>query len=203
MNVVAIVQARLGSTRLPNKVMKKICNYTMIELLIRRLQKSNEINKIVLATSDNPKDEILVNYIKKLGFECEVGNEDDVLSRYLNVATIHNADAIVRITGDCPLIDPLVVDNIIREFKTKNIDYISNTIKPTFPDGLDTEVFAFTALKRANEETKNKFDREHVTPYIKKSKLFKIKNYENDKDYSHLRWTVDDIDDFMDFQRFQ
>ncbi len=196
MNVVAIIQARLESIRLPNKVMKLIGEYPMIELLIKRLNKSKEISKIVIATSKNSINEPLIRHVRKLGFACEVGSEDDVLDRYFQVAKKYSADAVVRITGDCPLIDPSIVDNIIKEFKTQEVDYISNTLKPTYPDGLDTEVFTFASLKRAHKESCEIFEREHVTPYIKQSKLFKIKEYQNSKDYSHLRWTVDDDKDF-------
>ena len=196
MNIVAIIQARQESIRLPNKVMKYIGDYPMIELLIKRLNKSKEISKIVVATSNNSINKPLIRHVRKLGFDCEVGSEDDVLDRYFQVAKKYKADTVVRITGDCPLIDPSIVDNIIKEFKTQEVDYISNTLKPTYPDGLDTEVFTFASLKRAHEESKEIFQREHVTPYIKQSKLFKIKEYQNNQDYSDLRWTVDDNEDF-------
>jgi len=195
MNIVAIVQARLESIRLPNKSMKYIGDYPMIELLIRRLKKSKEINKIVVATSKHPINISLVSHVKKLGFACEIGSEDDVLDRYYQVAKKYKADTVVRITGDCPLIDPSIVDDIIKEFKAQEVDYMSNTLKPTFPDGLDTEVFTFASLKSAHEKSAKMFEREHVTPYIKNSKLFKIKKYQNNQDFSHLRWTVDHNDD--------
>ena len=196
MSIIAIVQARMGSLRLPNKVMKYIDNHTIIEFLLKRLNLSKEIDKIVVATSTDPNNKVLINHVRKLGFECESGSEDDVLNRYLEVAKKYKAKVIVRITGDCPLVDSEIVDKIIKEFKSQDIDYISNTLKPNYPDGLDVEVFTLKALKRAHKEAKNSFDREHVTPYIKYSNLFKTKQFENNKNYSHLRLTVDDLNDF-------
>ena len=196
MNIIAIVQARMGSIRLPNKVMRYIQDHTIIELLLKRLNQSQEINKIVVATSVNPNNESLISHIRMLGYDCEVGSEDDVLDRYLQVAKKYKADIVVRITGDCPLVDFNITDQVIKKFKSKSIDYMSNTLKPNYPDGLDVEVFTFDALMRAHKEAKNSFDREHVTPYIKNSNLFKIKNFQNKKNYSHLRLTIDDPNDF-------
>ncbi len=197
MNVIAIVQARVGSTRLPNKVMRHIGDHSMIGLIVKRLSKSKEINKIVVATSEASINNLLVHHVRELGFDCEPGSEDDVLDRYLKVAKKYHADIVVRITGDCPLIDPMLVDEIIKKFKSQDIDYISNTLVPTYPDGLDTEVFTFASLERAHNESQKLFDREHVTPYIKQSNLFKTKKFQNKENYSHLRWTVDHIEDFQ------
>ncbi len=196
MNIIAIIQARLGSTRLPNKVMKLINGTPMIELLLKRLSKSKLINKIVVATSHDNKNQELVNYIQKLNFPCELGSEDDVLDRYLKVAKKHQADLIVRVTGDCPLIDPFLVDEIIINFKSRNVDYLSNTLFPTYPDGLDIEVFTITSLEEASKKTQEKFNREHVTPFIKNSNSFRVYNYENEENLSNLRWTVDEPEDF-------
>jgi glutamate-1-semialdehyde 2,1-aminomutase len=197
MNVVAIIQARTGSIRLPNKVMRNIGDHSMIELLIKRLNQSKEINKIVVATSKDPINNLLVSHIIELGFDCEQGSEDDVLDRYLQVAKKYQADIVVRITGDCPLIDSILVDEIIKKFKSQDVDYMSNTLIPTYPDGLDTEVFTYASLERAHKESQTLFDREHVTPYIKQSNLFKTKQFQNKEDYSYLRWTVDNIEDFQ------
>ena len=195
MSIIAIVQARMGSIRLPNKVMRYIDNHTIIEFLLKRLNLSKEIDKIVVATSTDSNNKVLINHVRKLGFKCESGSEDDVLNRYLEVAKKYKAKVIVRITGDCPLVDSEIVDKIIKEFKSQDIDYISNTLKPNYPDGLDVEVFTLKALKRAHKEAKNSFDREHVTPYIKHSNLFKTKQFQNKKNYSHIRLTVDDFAD--------
>ena len=201
MNIIAIVQARVGSIRFPDKVMKPIGDYSLIEILLKRLKKSKEIKKIVVATSTDPTNQKLVDHVKNLGFDCELGSENDVLGRYLQTAEKYQADIIVRITGDCPLIDPTLTDEIIREFKSQKLDYLSNTIFPTYPDGLDTEVFTLASLKKANDKCNLPFDREHVTPFIKQSKLFQSKNFKNKEDFSGFRWTVDDIEDLQNIKQ--
>lgn len=196
MKVVAIVQARMGSTRLPNKVMKPIGGVPMIELLLSRLSKSTEISKIVLATSTDQRNDPLVEHVVALGFDCVRGSENDVLERFLLAARQHAADVVVRITGDCPLIDPSLVDQAIVEFKNSGVDYLSNTNPPTYPDGLDTEVFTLAALERAGLETQEVFDHEHVTPYLRRAGLFKVGAISHSSDLSSLRWTVDEPVDF-------
>ncbi len=196
MKIVAIIQARMGSTRLENKVMKTINNIPMIELLLKRLSKSKLIDKIIVATSKDKKNLSLINHVEKIGFICERGSEKDVLERYLQVAENNLADIIVRITGDCPLVDPIIVDKCIKKFIGSNVDYCSNVNPPTFPDGLDVEVIKFSALKKASKESKTKFEREHVTPYIISSEKFSKINFTNDQDLSSFRWTVDDPEDF-------
>jgi len=196
MKIVAIVQARTGSIRLPNKVMKLIKGMPMIEILLKRLNKSKKLDQIVLATSEDVKNKKLINHVNSLGFSYTQGSELDVLNRYLQAAEQSKADAIVRITGDCPLVDPVLVDECIHKFKEYNVDYYSNTILPTFPDGLDIEVFKFSALKKAAEETTKSSHREHVTTYIKETDKFSKINHSNDEDFSELRWTVDDPEDF-------
>ena len=141
MKTIAIVQARVGSTRLPNKVMRKILGTPMIEILLKRLKKSKLVDQIVVATPVDKKNENLIKHVEKLGFICMQGSEGDVLDRYLKTAEKMNAGTIVRITGDCPLVDPVVVDECINGFIKSGVDYYSNTIPPTFPDGLDVEVF--------------------------------------------------------------
>ncbi len=196
MKVVAIVQARMGSTRLPNKVMKPLVGVPMIELLLRRLSKSNQIDQIVLATSTDPRNTPLVEHVERLGYTCIRGSETDVLARYLVAAGQTQADVVVRITGDCPLIDAALVDKTIERFKTTKVDYLSNTNPATYPDGLDTEVFSIQALVRAAHETQEPFDREHVTPYLRRPGLFKTASLMHDQDLSELRWTVDEPADF-------
>jgi glutamate-1-semialdehyde 2,1-aminomutase len=196
MKVVAIVQARMGSTRFPNKVMMPICGVPMIELLLCRLEKSKELDQIVIATSIDEHNISLVTHVRNLGYACEQGSEDDVLDRYIHTARAHQADVVVRITGDCPLVDPGLVDQVIRAFKVTNVDYFSNIDPPTYPDGLDVEVFTFKALEKANIETTESFDREHVTPYLRKAGKFKTKAIQHSKDLSALRWTVDEYNDF-------
>ena len=197
MKVVAIVQARMGSTRLPNKVMKRIGGVPMIELLLTRLARAKEVNQIVVATSVDDRNIPLIEHVCKLGYACEQGSENDVLGRYLQAASKHNADVVVRITGDCPLVDPDLVDQVIRQFKATNVDYFSNVSPPTYPDGLDIEVFTFKALEQASRETADPFDREHVTPYLRKSAKIKTAGMQHREDLSALRWTIDEPADFM------
>ena len=196
MKVVAIVQARMGSTRLPTKVMKPIAGIPMIELLLARLAKSKQIDQIVLATSTDERNTPLVEHVQKLGYPCVRGSESDVLDRYLVAAWQTQADVVVRITGDCPLIDPILVDQVIAQFKAEGVDYLSNTMPPSYPDGLDTEVFTLQALERAGRESQDQFDREHVTPYLRKLGLYKTSAMKHSEDLSALRWTVDEPADF-------
>lgn len=195
MRVVALVQARMGSTRLPNKVMKIIVGKPMIQLLLERLSKSQEIDDIVIASSEDRKNDILDTFVSSLGYVCSRGSEEDVLSRYYHAAKENCADVIVRITGDCPLVDPVLVDQTIQKYKTTNVDYISNTSPPTYPDGLDIEVFSFNALSKAQNETISTFDREHVTPYLRNAEIFTQASVSYTQDLSSLRWTVDEPSD--------
>ena len=197
MYIIAIVQARMGSTRLPNKVMKSVGRgIPMIEVLLSRLSYSEEIDRIVLATSYDSCNQPLVEHTGKLGYDVFQGSENDVLDRYYQAAILYNPDLIVRITGDCPLIDSEVVDAVIREHKLSGADYTCNTYPPTYPDGLDVEVFSFDSLKIAWKESKTSTEREHVTTFIRESGKFKIKNFTNNKDYSNERWTVDEAEDY-------
>jgi glutamate-1-semialdehyde 2,1-aminomutase len=197
MRIIAIVQARMGSTRLPNKVMQPIGeNMPMIGALLLRLSRSKEIDKIILATSNDPRNQPLVEYVDKLGFDVFKGSENDILDRYYQVATKYGADVVVRITGDCPLVDPDIVDKIVRVYKSSDVDCACNTNPPTYPDGLDVEVFSFLALMAAWKEAKTHAEREHVTLYIYESGKFKIKNITNNENFSNERWTVDEPEDY-------
>ena len=162
MKIVAIVQARMGSTRLPNKVMKLIGGVPMIELLLRRLARAEKVDQIVVATSLDEQNQPLVEPVRRLGYACEQGSENDVLDRFLQAAKKHQADVLVRITGDCPLVDPTLVDDVIRCFSAAQVDYFSNTNPPTYPDGLDIEVFTYKALEQAERETQEQDRRAHV-----------------------------------------
>ena len=176
--------------------MTKINNVPMIELLIKRLSNSKIINQIVLATSSNAKDLPLVAHIKSMGYEVYIGDEDDVLDRYFNTAKIFNADVIIRITGDCPLIDSNIVDEVISGFIDSDADYGSNREPPSYPDGLDVEVISMDALEEAYKKAKENFQREHVTPYIINSNAYKKFFLINPEDLSAERWTVDEPEDF-------
>lgn len=186
----------MGSVRLPNKVMKRINGVPMIELLLSRLSRAREIDQIVLATSVAPNNQPLVEHVSRMGIACERGSENDVLERYVQAAEKHGADVIVRITGDCPLIDPELVDECVRGLRGAGVDYFSNVAPPSFPDGLDVEVLTMAALQRAMRESVASFDHEHVTPFVRESGFFKTAALKNADDLSGLRWTVDDFEDF-------
>jgi glutamate-1-semialdehyde 2,1-aminomutase len=196
MKVVGIVQARMRSTRLPGKVMQQILGVPMIELLLSRLKKSRYIDEIVLATSDGLEDQKLAEHVLNCGYKVFCGSEDNVLERYYQVAKDNHADVVVRITGDCPLVDPALVDSVIEEFKKQGVDYCSNVLPPSFPDGLDVEVFSFVALEKAFLEASGISEKEHVTQYIQESDCFTLANYQYPEDHSSLRWTVDEPEDF-------
>jgi len=195
--VLAIVQARMDSTRLPGKVLKKVNGKSLIEILLHRLSKSGKINKILLATGKNSANDILAESVEKLGYEVFRGNEEDVLDRYYQAAKPHHPKTVVRITGDCPIIDPVVVDKVIKLYEENEVDYACNTNPPTYPDGLDTEVFSFHALEIAQKHATTVHEREHVTPLIRNSEQFRRFNLTGEADHSGDRWTVDDPEDFQ------
>lgn len=200
MNIVCIVQARTGSTRLPGKVLKKICGKTVLEHVINRLKRVENIDKIVIATTTKKQDDIIVEIAQKSLVGYFRGSEEDVLSRYYYAAKENKADVVVRVTSDCPLIDSEITEKIIQYYMNNKskYDYVSNTIDRTYPRGLDTEVFNFNALKKAFNEAKSERDREHVTPYIWDNPImFKLYQYRNKVNYSDLRWTLDTMKDFQ------
>jgi len=165
----AIVQARAGSTRLPGKVLKDLpfgCGITVLEQVIRRLQKSRELQTIVIATTTNPEDDPIVEIAEKRGVAWFRGSSEDVLARYYGAAVEFGIDPVVRVTSDCPCIDPQVVDRCVARFYERKVDYVSNTLVRSFPHGLDTEVFSFRALQTAYEQATAEPEREHVTPYL-------------------------------------
>ena len=198
MKKVCIVQTRMGSTRLPGKVMKDLCGKPVIWHVIDRLKRCNNIDLIVIATTTNEQDNIIEEYVKALDDEkikIYRGSEDDVLTRYFEAAERENADLIIRITSDCPLIDPEITDRII-EVALKSQTYTSNVGLRTFPRGFDTEVFTFQLLKDAFENAETAVEREHVTPYIKEKTKDVAVNISNIKDYSLHRWTLDTEEDY-------
>jgi spore coat polysaccharide biosynthesis protein SpsF (cytidylyltransferase family) len=177
---------------LPQKVLKSIAGKPMLWHVIDRLKKSKLVDEIILATTIKEGDRPLLRIAKKSGIKGFAGSEEDVLDRYFRAATKSRADVVVRITADCPLVDPEIVDAMIKRFSDGGFDYVSNIVKPTYPDGLDVEVFSYYALKRAWEGAKRSSEREHVTTYIRNHpKVFKIGNLEHEKDLSEMRWTVD------------
>ncbi|MFH1832146.1 MAG: glycosyltransferase family protein [bacterium] len=199
MNIVIIVQARMNSTRLPGKVLKKVHGKTLLEYQIDRLKHVRKAHKIVVATTNNNADNKIVMLCKDLNIECFRGDEHNVLSRYYNTAKAHHADTVVRITSDCTIIDPAVIDHVISHYidKFPAYDYVSNSLTRTYPRGMDTEVFSFKALEKAFLHAKEQSELEHVTPYIYKNpEIFKLSNVSCEQDNSYHRWTVDTPEDF-------
>lgn len=193
--VTAIVQARMLSTRLPGKVLKKVSHLTLLEILVRRLKKSKRLTEIIVATTDHPSDDVIEDECRRLGVSVFRGPQEDVLGRYFGAAEMSRSDSVLRITADCPLIDPILVDALIEEFNELEYDYASNTNPPTYPDGFDIEIFTIGILTQANIEATSPFDREHVTPWIKR-KSSKTLNVTAPEDLSSLRITIDEQVDF-------
>jgi spore coat polysaccharide biosynthesis protein SpsF len=196
MKVVIIVQARTGSERLPGKVLKEVLNRPLLSYLLERIKSVSEV-EIVVATTLNEEDDAIVSLCQKEGVKVFRGNETDVLERYYQAAKEYQAHIVVRITGDCPCIDPLIIHQVIQFYLKNTYDYVSNTLEWTFPRGMDVEVFSFKALETAFREAKNEPEREHVTLYIyKHPEKFSLGNYSRDNDASQYRLTVDTPDDF-------
>jgi spore coat polysaccharide biosynthesis protein SpsF (cytidylyltransferase family) len=194
--IVIIVQARLGSTRFPKKVLKLIQKKSMIWHVINRLKQVSDIDNIILATTTKKEDTVLINIAKNNDVDYFQGKTSNVLNRFYECTKKFDADVVIRITADCPLIDPKLIQQMLNFYVNNNFDYVSNTIKPTYPDGLDVEIFSFQVLKKTFESAKLQSELEHVTPYIKKNpKKFKLFNFENTRDYSNIRLTVDEPDD--------
>lgn len=200
MKTAAIIQARMGSTRLPGKILIDLMGKTVLQHVVERVQQAKNIDQIIIATTTLEKDDVVVDEAEKCGVNYFRGSEKDVLARYYGAAKENNADIVVRITSDCPLIDPLVTDNIVYFFKHKEIyDIVTNASsdldKRTFPRGLDTEVFSFDTLEKAYQRADKQYQREHVTPYIYENSSM-IYFYKNTADYSMYRWTLDTEEDY-------
>lgn len=208
MKIAAIVQARMGSTRLPGKVLKDLGGKTALSRVVSRVRRTRTISEILIATSTAPADDAILEECANLSVNVFRGEEQDVLDRYYRAAVSVQAEYIVRITSDCPLIDPAVTNWVIESFLEKMPDYASNALERTFPRGLDTEVMSLAALERAWRDAKEVYQRAHVTPYIyQNSGAFQILSLRGDSDHSNHRWTLDTQDDlkFMQavFHRFQ
>lgn len=200
-NIIAIIQARIDSTRLPGKIFKTIIDKTMLEHIINRVKSVPSISMIVVATTLNQDDNIVEDFCKAKGIECFRGSEDNVLERFYTCASTFQADGIVRVTADDPLKDPQVIAKAIDLFLKGGYDYVSNTVEPTYPEGIDIEVFSFAALEKAYREAKLPSEKQHVTPYIYKNPdKFHFYNFKNGVDLSSLRWTVDSPDDYVFMQ---
>lgn len=195
-NMVVIIQARMGSSRLPGKVMMDIAGYPMLWHVVNRVLRSKRTDKVMVATTTEPKDDQIEQFCVSSKVACFRGSSEDVLDRYYQAASSVGASAIVRITADCPLVDPEVIDRVVRAYEAGTFSYVSNVEPPTYPDGLDTEVFSMEALKMAWNEAALRSEREHVTPYLRKNpERFPPANIVNSKDLSGLRWTVDQQED--------
>lgn len=196
MRVVAIIQARMGSTRLPGKVLKDLDGKTVLARVVNRTRRATLLDEVVVATSVQPVDEAIVRECDHLSVACFRGDEADVLDRYYHAAQKFAADVIVRITADCPLIDPELIDATIQAFLDQSADYATNSLEVTYPRGLDVEVFTAEALARAWHAAKEAYQRTHVTPYMYESpKIFKVVSLTTEEDHSKYRWTLDTAED--------
>lgn len=203
MKVVGVIQARMGSSRLPGKVLKEVAGKPLLVHMLDRVLRSCRLDSVCLAIPIGSADDPIVDAINNR-VTIYRGSEEDVLSRYLIAASGEDADVVVRLTADCPLHDPEIIDDVVSAYNDRSheVDYLSNTLTRTFPDGLDVEVFSFEALSRAEQEAVSPYHREHVTPYIYCSKdkvgsLFRIAEHKGMVDFSHLRWTVDEKEDYL------
>jgi len=199
MRVVAIIQARTGSTRLPGKVLMDLCGEPVLARVVTRARRAVTLGEVVVATTLEPADDAIVALCGTRGWPCFRGSEADVLDRYYRAAECYRAAAVVRITSDCPLIEPVIVDEVVRAFldRQPGVDYASNVVpRRTFPVGLDTEVMRFEVLAQAWREDRNPAWREHVTPYIHRHPArFRLHSVVSPVDVSSMRWTVDTPED--------
>lgn len=197
MKIVAIIQARMGSTRLPGKVLKNLCGQTVLAQVVNRTRRAQLLDDVVVATTDQPADDAIVQECGKLSIPCFRGDEADVLDRYYRAAQQFAADVIVRITSDCPLIDPELIDATVRALLDQKADYATNSLVITYPRGLDVEVFTANALDSAWREAREHCQRTHVTPYLyEHPERFKIASLTSDEDLDHHRWTLDTPEDW-------
>lgn len=203
MKTVAIIQARMGSSRLPGKVMMKLGVQTVLSHVITRVKKAHGIDEIAVATTNQVQDDVIQQEADKMNVVCFRGSETDVLERYYQAAKQYDADIVIRITSDCPFLDPNLLTKMVRAFHDTYrigtpIDYFSNCLVRTYPRGLDIEIFTMMALEKAYRESISDYQKEHVTPYIyQNTELFNLQHYTNPDDISDHRWTLDTIEDFI------
>lgn len=194
----AIIQARMSSSRLPGKVLMELEGMSMLEHQINRVKRAEMLDKIIVCTSDNETDNLICELCNRIGVDFFRGSLEDVLDRFYETAHYFKIDTVVRLTADCPLIDPGLIDDVVANFLEKKYNYFSNCNPPTYPDGLDVEIFSKEMLILAAKNAKLPSHREHVTPFIKKiAGKDKMGNLKSEIDYSKLRWTVDNRSDFV------
>lgn len=198
MQVVCIVQARMGATRFPGKPLKKVLDRPLLSYLIERLHQSASLNDIVVATTTEPQDDMIALWCAQENVNCFRGSEENVLERYVLAGRAYHADVVVRVTGDCPLIDPVVVDTVVEFYLQHQFDYVSNTIVRSYPRGLDVEVCSLDLLERVLKLAKKPEEKEHVTLYIyEHPEVFSIGSVVRSALESKDRWTVDTPEDFQ------
>ncbi len=194
--ITAVLQARMSSRRLPGKVLRTVLGKPLLELQLERVARSRHIDGLIVATSEADDDAAIAILVERKGYKCFRGSLHDVLDRIYRAAQPSNPEYVVRLTGDCPLADASVIDEVIDFCRRGGYDYASNALKPTFPDGLDVEVVRFSSLEEAWQKASDPAEREHVMPYIyNRPDRFKLGNYTDMVDRSHLRWTIDEPED--------
>jgi spore coat polysaccharide biosynthesis protein SpsF len=199
MKTAAIIEARMASTRLPGKILLPVLGKPLLELLVERLQWAHRLDQIIVATTDKPSDDVLEDFALRLGIGLFRGSEDDVLDRVLRAAEQYKVKIIVEVTGDCPLIDPLIVDRVVEAYQNNRVDYVSNVLKRTYPRGLDVQVFSTALLKKVAGLTRDPVDHEHVSLYIySHPESFTLMNVDSGlaEKYREVRLTVDTKEDF-------
>lgn len=202
MKVVAIIQARMGSSRLPGKVMKTLGGDTVLAQVVKRVRNCSLLDEIVVATTDGADDIAIVAEAERLGLASFRGSADDVLARYCGAAQMADADVVVRVTSDCPVFDGFLLQEMLAEFTARRessqpCDYLSNSLERTYPRGLDAEIFSRAALDEAGARATERYEREHVTPYIyHHPEKFRLCHFKAGKDLSELRWTLDTPEDY-------
>ncbi|MBV9988022.1 MAG: glycosyltransferase family protein [Chitinophagaceae bacterium] len=207
LNTLIITQARMGSSRLPGKIFKEINGKTLLEIHTNRLKKARSANAVLVATTDKADDKQVYDLATRLGLLSYRGSESDVLDRFYQAAKELQPQWVVRVTSDCPLVDPALIDSVIAMAKETGVDYCSNILVENFPDGQDIEVFTFRALERSWNEATLPSEREHVTPYMRNNisgkgkSIFSAKNFDCENDYSKIRMTVDEEADFLMMQK--
>jgi glutamate-1-semialdehyde 2,1-aminomutase len=197
MKVIAVVQARMGSVRLPGKVLMPIAGVTAIDLLLKRLGNAKTLDEVIVATSSSQQDDVLAKHLKDKAISFFRGDENDVLSRFVEINSLNQPDVIVRLTGDCPFVDPILVDSVVRQLTAQASEYSSNVEPPTFPHGFDVEAFTCDALEWTQNHSESKRATEHVTTLMRETSSIKRVNLNSGGEYAHIRVTLDNPEDLL------